>query len=393
MEARIKKYKKFDPKVDKWGHDRRQVEDATNGLEILVAKNFSKYALPCIAIYPDVDLKTGLFRGFKVAAPDGPLKDYFNQEETKEVFFNLLRDATIDAMAKKNRKLSGEDVEAASSVIKTVGVTKPVRPIWSLTLKELESFFSNFKSEIAKDDGVKLKPKWPKIVDNVCVKAPTKIPTFDEVVERILPSNQYVPTQKFSLGNLHWRLKVVCAYLFLKKNLDINTFADEVPDNYVNVNFDMDTLVEFGNDIKASADEHHARKHNAKKKTARDAVRLNLDEDEDDENDPTPSPPRPATQQTMPTSPPATQPGTSNASCSRTIPVSVIQRQTKKPQSQLFRVSTPISECPFVDFDEDDDILDNSTSTGTPLNSSIGFNELENERVTRSISLKRSKGH
>ena len=252
MEARIKKYEKFDPQVDKWGHDKRQVEDAMNGLRLLVAKNYSKFALPCIAIYPDVDLKTGLFRGFKVAAPDGPIKEHFDQEDTKEIYFNLLRDATIDAMAKKHRKLNGEDVEAASSVIKAVGVTKPVRPIWSLTLKELESFFGNFKTEIAKDDGVKLKPKWPKIVNNECVKAPTRIPTFDEVVEKILPSNQYVPTQKFPLGNLHWRLKVVCAYLFLKKNLDINTFANEVPENYVHVNFGMEDLIEFGDDIKAS---------------------------------------------------------------------------------------------------------------------------------------------
>jgi len=179
----------------------------------------------------------------------------------------------------------------------------------------------------------------------------------------------------------------------MKKNLDINTFADEVPENYVHVNFDMEDLVGFGDDIKASADEHHSRKHKAKKKTAQDVVRLDLDDDDDD-NDAPPPPPQPATQQTRPTGPPPTQPGTSNASCSRTMPVSLIQRQTKKPQSQSFRVSTPISECPFLDLDEDLNILDNSTSTGTPLNSSIGFNdEFENERVTRSVSLKRSKGH
>ena len=77
-----------------------------------------------------------------------------------------------------------------------VGVSKPVPPIWSLTLKEFEACFSNMKSEIAKDDGVKHKSKWPKIVNTVCVKTPTKITTFDEVVESILPSLKYVPYNK-----------------------------------------------------------------------------------------------------------------------------------------------------------------------------------------------------
>ena len=84
-----------------------------------------------------------------------------------------------------------------------IGVTRPLRPIWSLTLKELETFFSNFKTEIAKDDGVKLKPKLPKIIDNETVVHPARIPTFDDVVESILPSSLYIPYQRFPLGNLH----------------------------------------------------------------------------------------------------------------------------------------------------------------------------------------------
>ena len=87
------------------------------------------------------EFKTGYYRGFKVACPDGPIKDYFNQQDTKNIFFDLLRDATIDAIAKKNRKINGEDVQASSSVVKAIGVTRPLRPIWSLTLKELVSFF------------------------------------------------------------------------------------------------------------------------------------------------------------------------------------------------------------------------------------------------------------
>ena len=64
MDVRLWKYKQFNPKDSKWGHDKKIFEDATKGLEVLVAKNYAKHALPCVAIYPDVDLKSGLYRGF-----------------------------------------------------------------------------------------------------------------------------------------------------------------------------------------------------------------------------------------------------------------------------------------------------------------------------------------
>ena len=110
MDVRLGKYKQFNPQNSKWGHDKKTFEDATKGLEVLVAKNFAKHAIPCVAIYPDMDMKSGFYRGFKVAAPDGPLRSYFEQEDTKKIFFNLLRDATIDSLAKKNRLKEGEEV-------------------------------------------------------------------------------------------------------------------------------------------------------------------------------------------------------------------------------------------------------------------------------------------
>ena len=260
MDVRLGKYKQFNPKDSKWGHDKKIFEDATKGLEVLVAKNYAKHALPCVAIYPDVDLKSGLYRGFKVAAPDGPLRSYFEQTDTKKIFFNLLHDATIDSLAKKNRIKEGEDVRATCSVMKTTAVTKPPRPIYALTLKEVETYFSNFKSEIAKDENVKLKPKWPKIVDNEVVKLPTKIPSFDKIVERILPSTVYRPYQKFPPGNLHWRLKLVLDYLFKKKNLDAISFAEEIPEDYEPKNFDVKKLMEYSQNIERSAEEHHNKK-------------------------------------------------------------------------------------------------------------------------------------
>ena len=88
-----------------------------------------------------MDLKSGLYRGFKVAAPDGPLRNYFEQTDTKKIFFNLLRDATVDSLAKKNRIKEGEEVRASCSIMKTMAVTKPQRPIYALTLKEVETYF------------------------------------------------------------------------------------------------------------------------------------------------------------------------------------------------------------------------------------------------------------
>jgi len=260
MDVRLAKYRKFSPPDIKWRNDRRQMEQATSGLEVLVAKNFSKLALPCVALYPDVDLKTGKFKGFKVAVPDGPLKNHFEQEETIETYFQLFRDATLDAMAKKHRLEDGDDIQATVTVLKTSGVTKPPRPIWDLTLKELENFFTNLKTELAKEEGIKLRPKWPKIVNNVAVTLPTKLPSFDDVVETILPSAMYVPYQRFPPGYLHWRLKLVCAYLLNKYDLDADTFAEEIPQDFEPKNFDVKKLVEFSNNIEVSAEEYNGKK-------------------------------------------------------------------------------------------------------------------------------------
>ena len=260
MDVRSNLYREFNPEPSKWSHDKRIFEQATKGLEVLVAKNFAKHAIPCIAIYPEMDLKSGQFKGVKVAAPDGPLRQYFEQGDTRKIFFNLFRDATIDAVAKKEEKRAGEKVTAGCLVTKTIAVTKPPYPIWYLNQKEIETFFPNFKSELAKEEGVRLRPKWPKIVDNVAVKLPTAIPSFDEVVEKILPSSVYVPFQKFPPGNLLWRLKLVLAYIFQNKGFDPNVFATEIPEDYEPHVFDLEYLKEMGKDVEASLTEYRRRK-------------------------------------------------------------------------------------------------------------------------------------
>ena len=68
---------------------------------------------------------------------------------------------------------------------------------------------------------------------------PTPIPTFEGTVEQILPSYSYIPFKKFALGNLHWRLKLVCAYLLLKFDQDPNSYAESIPENYDEKEFSM----------------------------------------------------------------------------------------------------------------------------------------------------------
>ena len=211
-EMRMEKFAEFNPQPNQWRNNTRNYKNATESLEVIVAKNFSTLALPTVAIFPEIDKKGG-YLGVKVAAPSGPLKDFFEQEDTKQVMFELMRDAVVDALAKKEAKRAGDNVEASTSVGNTLEILKPPRPIWDLNLKEIGIYFSDLKSAIAKYYNIKMKPKWPKLVDGVVAELPTKLPEFDEVVEKILPSYSYIPQKKFMLGNLHWRLKLVCAYL------------------------------------------------------------------------------------------------------------------------------------------------------------------------------------
>ena len=221
--VRALKYKEFDPEPSKWKNDKRNFDQATESLEVLVAKNFSKLALPCVAIYPQMDVRRGEFLGFRVSAPDGPLKNYFETEDVKHSIYELMKNAVVDALAKKEEKRAGKEVHASAVSINVLKINKLPRPVWCLTLKEIETYFSLLKTAVANWEGIKLKRKWPKIVNGVVEANPTPIPTFEGTVEQILPSSIYIPFEKFSLGNLHRRLKLVCAYLLLKFNQDPNS--------------------------------------------------------------------------------------------------------------------------------------------------------------------------
>ena len=239
---------------------------------------------------------------------------------------------------------------------KTIAVTKPPYPIWYLNQKEIETFFSNFKSELAKEEGVRLRPKWPKIVDNVAVKLPTAIPSFDEVVEKILPSSVYVPFQKFPPGNLLWRLKLVLAYILQNKGFDPNVFATEIPEDYEPHVFDLEYLKEMGKDVEASLTEYRRRKQ---KKITERVVEIddNRDsEDEEEEDDP----------ETFPESvDPSPGPSAETMAPSSILRKSVII-QTKEPSDELVDTShiTVIQE-------PSDDLFNTSHGTGTPAGSEV----------------------
>ena len=398
-QVRLDQYKEFNPQPDLWRNDKRAFTQATKCLEVMVSKNFSKLALPCVAIYPIME--KGQFFGMKVAAPDGPLKSYFEQEDTNKIFFDLMQEACIDAMAKKEAKRIGQAVEASTSVTNTIAFPAPPRPVWILTVKELETYFSVLKTKLAAEEGKKLRRKWPKIRSGKETELPTKLDILDEVAEKILPSSLFVPGQKFPPGNLHWRLKLICSYIFMKYKQNPDTFAEEVPENFTHKAFTLKDLKIFSNTIDDSAKEHNE----ARKK--KEMVDLNdvpfymhddvdydaeCQSEEEDVEDYNPSsnpsnivPPVETSEQQHPSEasthdsrppppglpfPPAT-PGTSGLfqTCSRTRPITPGPcKSSKNPgkvvQRDVLIVSTPLPDNVFTE--QDDLLLNASFQTGTP---------------------------
>ena len=171
-QLRMEKYSEFDPQPDKWRNDARKFKQATESLELIIAKNYSTLGLPTVAIFPE--MRKGKFLGIKIAAPTGPLRTYFEQQDTKQVLYDLMNDAVLDALAKKEKKRAGKDVEAATTVVRALAVLKPPRPIWDLNLREIGAYFSDVKSALARYHDIKLRPKWPKIV-NVITRCPENI--------------------------------------------------------------------------------------------------------------------------------------------------------------------------------------------------------------------------
>ena len=110
-----------------------------------------------------------------------------------------------------------------------------------------------------------LNVKWPKRVNGVVTELPTELPSWDDVCEEFLPSSMYVPFQKFSLGNLHWRLQLLCCYLLLRNKLNPNTFAHTIPTDFKGKEFSLEDLKRFSDDVERSAKDNKNTKQKKKK--------------------------------------------------------------------------------------------------------------------------------
>ena len=260
-DVRLNRYEEFNPETSKWRDDKRMYDRAVGGFQVLVAKNYSALGIPCAAIYPEI--VKGKFVGCKFVAPEGPLKDYFDQPDTKHRYFELLQDAFFEALKKKEMKREGQNVKTSAKETRLVGFAEPPRPIWMLTVKELETYFSGLKTMLAAEDKIKIKRKWPKIENGIVVKHPTEIPLLDEIAEKILPSDAFIPGQKFAPGNLQWRLSLVCAYIMLQNGHDPNTFANDIPEDFEPKEFTLKDVEEFSKNI-----DQLVKANQKKKKTA-----------------------------------------------------------------------------------------------------------------------------
>ena len=415
-DVRLARYQDFNPEANKWRDDKRVFERATGALQVIVAKNYATLGIPSVAIYPEID--KGNFVGCKIAAPDGPLKDYFDKDENKQVFFDLMQEAFVDALAKKEKVREGIDVTTCAIETRMIGFAHPPRPVWIMTEKQLETYFSGLKTQLAAEDKIKIVRKWPKMENGKAIKLPTKIPLLDEVAERILPSDCFIPGQKFAPGNLKYRLQLVCAYIMLKYQKAPNTFASEVPEDYEPKKLTLKDLKEISKNVEESAKQNEKK---AKEPTIEHHVPFwadDLDIDYDavgsdeeifphtqqqntSQETPVPSPnslaveslpinpqgSTPALPRSMRTQPPgcSTQrPSTS----SRTQPI--LSNCTNK-ESVVFNgmvtVTQPVPDDVFFDVDEVG--LNTSHETGTPANSETGDDVFEEEammiRMTQEI--------
>ena len=147
-------------------------------------------------------------------------------------------------MALKNRKKNGEKVNPAISKDSEIEAYKPSVPIFEMTSKSMEAYFSTFKDLLAMKQGIKLKRKWPGKSKEGEILLPTPLQQYDEVCEKILPRDKYSPGKKFAEGKINLRLKLLLAYLMLKNHIDPDSWAETIPPNYKKQNFTFEEIQE-----------------------------------------------------------------------------------------------------------------------------------------------------
>ena len=260
--AKVLKVLKFNPKLMDQ-NDKRNLKHARDEIEYSVTRNYNNLGMPCFAGVPILDPKRGVV-GIELFTLADPLKDFFTKE-VKESLLEAMQESMVQLLAKVKDLGNGEETEPLDAGDFVEPLAKPLKPVFSLNAAEIEAYFSALKSSLARKDGVIIKRKWAKMVKGR-LEEPTKLPSFDEFVESVLPSSQYFGAKtKFSAGNLLWRLQLVCAYLLENNDCDYNTYAHNVPDDHVHKTWKIEDLILMGRDPKGTANNNLAkRKRNNK---------------------------------------------------------------------------------------------------------------------------------
>ena len=114
-----------------------------------------------------------------------------------------------------------------------IDIPKPEIPVLALTSAQIERFFSSLLDALYEKDQTR-KPirKWAKKSASGELLLPaTELSWYDAGAEAILPRNSFRGAGKDA--GCGQKLRLVCAYLIDKLELDYNMWADHIPDRYI----------------------------------------------------------------------------------------------------------------------------------------------------------------
>ena len=159
---RLMRFAKFE--VNEGKHDKKLCEDTTDALEALVTKCSNKLQLPAVAV-ANCDKE---ILGVKVMAPEGPLKEIFEDPYVKEKLLVAMQKEALVLSEKIFKLNQGQDV-AGNIVGQNVvsPLLKSPEPIFSLIASKMEKYFPNFLASLALADGVKLRYKLPSYPNSI----------------------------------------------------------------------------------------------------------------------------------------------------------------------------------------------------------------------------------
>ena len=252
-------WKEFNPKVRQT--DKREREGVITKGKKMVEKNLNELGTSSLVCVPEVGLDRTIKNIFHFYPPKSPLETFFKDKENKKFIkglnkaiedtqlwtlelWGLKEDAELedDEEAKtKFNEMLGLDCEESDDEEENdeVKIEKPGKPIFSMTVDEIKSYFGILLKCLYKLESVEKYRLWSKVQDGKVAEKATRLEDYDEKAEEILPRDSFrgTGTGKANIGN---KLKTVSAYLLKKYGIDHNRFAAKIPNNYkpVDINFD-----------------------------------------------------------------------------------------------------------------------------------------------------------